>query len=127
MNVVFTLQEIAVFILFLLAVGVGVYLIIALRNINSLAREINQVVEANRSNIDLTLSYLPEISENLRESSIGIRKSVSQTEAAIDVLTENVTDAVTTVNKAADSITTYSVIVTEIVKTLMDMFAKAKK
>jgi predicted PurR-regulated permease PerM len=127
MNVVFTLQEIAVFILFLLAVGVGVYLIIALRNINSLTREINQVVEANRSSIDLTLSYLPEISENLRESSIGIRKSVCQTEAAIDVLTDNVTDAVTTVNKAADSITTYSVIVTEIVKTLMDMFAKAKK
>jgi len=127
MNAVFTLQEIAVFILFLLAVGVGVYLIITLRNINSLAREINQVVEANRPGIDLTLSYLPEISENIRESSIGIRKSVCQTEAAIDVLTDNVTDAVTTVNKAADSITTYSVIVTEIVKTLMDMFAKAKK
>ena len=127
MNAVFTLQEIAVFILFLLAVGVGVYLIIALRNINSLAREINQVMEANRPHIDLTLSYLPEISENIRESSIGIRKSVCRTEAAIDVLTDNVTDAVTTVNKAADSITTYSVIVTEIVKTLMDMFVKAKK
>ncbi|MFP4348714.1 MAG: hypothetical protein ACOCWY_01710 [Thermodesulfobacteriota bacterium] len=127
MNAVFTLQEIAVFILFNLAVGVGIYLIIVLRNINSLAREINEVVEANRTSIDLTLSYLPEISENIRESSIGIRKSVCQTEAAIEVLTDNVTDAVTTVNKAADSITTYSVIVTEIVKTLMDMFGKTKK
>lgn len=127
MNASFTLQEIAGFFLFLLACGVGVYATITLRNINSLTRQIAKIVESNRADIEQSISYLPEISENLRESSIGIRKSVCRTEAAIDVVTDNVTDAVATVNKAADSITTYSVIVTEIVKTLIDMFSKTKK
>ncbi len=127
MNITITLGDLGFFILFLLVLGIGAYLAVTLKNLNGLIREIQKRLDANSKNIDQSLANLSVITENLNEASFGVKRSVNQTEAVIDQVSTNVGDTLIAVHKTADSISTYSIIVTEIVKTLMVFFAKGKK
>jgi methyl-accepting chemotaxis protein len=127
MNITITLEELGFFILFLLVLGVGAYLVATLKNLNGLVGEIRELLDANRKNIDQTLANLPVITENLNEASFGVKRGVNQTEGVIEQVSANVGDTLIAVNKTADSISTYSILVTEIVKAVMDLFSKGKK
>ena len=127
MNITISLEELGLFVLFILILGVGAYLAVTLKNLNGLVKEIRELLDANRKNIDQSLTHLPAIAENLNEASYGVKKGVNQTEAIIEQVSANVGDTLIAVHKTADSISTYSIIVTEIVKALMDLFPKWKK
>ena len=127
MNITITLEELGFFILFLLVLGVGAYLVVTLKNLNGLVKDIRDLLDANRKNIDQSLANLPVITENLNEASFGVKRGVNQTEAVIEQVSDNVGDTMIAVHKTADSISTYSIIVTEVIKAVMDLFSKAKK
>jgi methyl-accepting chemotaxis protein len=127
MNITITLEDLGFFILFLLALGVGVYLAVTLKNLNGLVKEIRDLLGANRKNIDQSLANLPVITENLNEASFGVKRGVNQTEEVIEQVSANVGETMIAVHKTADSISTYSIIVTEIVKSVMDLFSKGKR
>jgi hypothetical protein len=127
MNITITLEELGYFILFLLALGVGVYLIVTLNNLNGLVKEVRARLDANRQHIDQSLAHLPVITENINDASFGVKRGVEQTEAMIDQVNANMGDTLVAVHKTADSISTYSILVTEIIKSVMDIFSKGKK
>jgi methyl-accepting chemotaxis protein len=127
MNITITLEDLGFFILFLLALGIGVYLAVTLKNLNGLVKEIRDLIGANRKNIDQSLANLPVITENLNEASFGVKRGVNQTEEVIEQVSANVGETMIAVHKTADSISTYSIIVTEIVKSVMDLFSKGKR
>jgi methyl-accepting chemotaxis protein len=127
MNITITLEDLGFFILFLLALGVGVYLAVTLKNLNGLVKEIRDLLGANRKNIDQSLANLPVITENLNEASFGVKRGVNQTEEVIEQVSANVGETMIAVHKTADNISTYSIIVTEIVKSVMDLFSKGKR
>jgi ABC-type transporter Mla subunit MlaD len=126
MNITINLVDLAYGILFLLVLGIGGYLFVTLKNLNGLLAEVRELLEINRQNIDQSLTNLPVITENLSEASFGIKRGVGQAEEIIDQVSDNVGDALVTVNKTADTLSTYSVIVTEIVKSLAKVIWKVK-
>lgn len=126
MNITISLVDLAYTLLFLLVLGVGFYLFVTLKNLNGLLSEVRGLLEENRQNIDQSLTHLPVITENLNEASFGIKNGVQQAEAVLDQVSDNVSDAMVTVNKTADTLSTYSVIVTEVVKSLAKVIWKVK-
>lgn len=126
MQLTIHLKDLGYVILFFLALGIGAYLIIMIKNINLFVRELRETFHKSRKNIEETARELPEIADNLKKTSIDLRAGAQRTEKTLEVLSENITEAAVTVNRTADSITTYSVLITEIVKGMMEVFGKDK-
>ncbi len=125
MNITISLYELGGLILFLLAVGVGIYLAVTLKNLNGLIRRINGLVEENSEEFTATVAALPEISRNLSQASNGLRKSMEQAESAVETIAGNVNETAVVVGRTADQITTYAVVAAEVVKAVAEIFSRS--
>ncbi|MFS8542104.1 MAG: hypothetical protein LOD89_08440, partial [Tissierellales bacterium] len=64
MTTTLTLQDLFNFILYLLGVGVLIYLIVLIKNINSVASDIRHLLTSNRKEIDTLIKELSETVQN---------------------------------------------------------------
>lgn len=85
----FSYSQLAWFILFCLAVCVGVLLIIALVRMNRILYNIKKTFESNNENINKTLSVLPEAAENLNDITATVKESLDKAGAAIGLNTSD--------------------------------------
>lgn len=70
-------------VLFILATGVLFYLLLALANLVGILRNLNRMLDKNRSNIDHTLKKLPEITDNIAKVTDTIKKEMDSIEKVI--------------------------------------------
>lgn len=70
-------------VLFILATGVLFYLLLAVANLVGILKNLNRMLEKNRSNIDNTLEKLPEITENVAKVSEIITEEMESIQKVI--------------------------------------------
>ncbi len=127
MTVTISFYQVALFLLLIVMIAAGAYLIIALRNFNRLMGNLNIIAEANRQDIIKALALMPTIAENVNDASIGARNSLVQAEAAIDVIGANMAKTAVSVSQTADQVTNYSIVVAEVAKALVHAFSNHRK
>lgn len=127
MNIAITLQEIMWIILFLVAVGVGIFLILAIKNIVGILKKVNTIVDDNEKSINTILTEAPIIMDN-------VNKITEDLQETIEVVTPSVTHIVSNVDTISTDITntvekvTYTVdVVGESVQETADMLKDSKK
>jgi len=81
----FSYSQLAWFILFCLAVCVGILLIIALVKINRILYNFKKTYESNNENIDKTLSILPETVENVNDIVVTVKENINKAGAVIGI------------------------------------------
>ena len=67
-------QSVGIFLLFVLVMTLGIYIILAIRNFNKTLKNINKVIETNEQNIEKTISSLPIIVDNVENITNTIDK-----------------------------------------------------
>lgn len=107
MQVSISLFDLWVAVLFVIGAAVGVYAIIALRGIQSAAREVTDFVRQHRAEGDKTVVHLVAAAENASVITSELRGSLGDAEKALQVISRNTTDTVLRVNETADQVATY--------------------
>ncbi len=124
MTATLTLQDLFKFILYMLGIGVGTYLVLILKNVNKILNQARTITEANEKSIDTTIKQLPEISENIngitKEAKVvlnqltpeinGLVKNANSISGNISSITENIDS---TTNKVSGTIDTVSESISE--------------
>jgi hypothetical protein len=82
------LGYLGLFILFVLGVAVGAYILILVRNLNSSLKVVKKILKENEENINKTLIDVPVISKNLVEITETVKTEAKVVENAFNSLNE---------------------------------------
>jgi len=122
-----TLNELGTFIVFALIVVAGGYVIMTLRNINGLIKEVTVLLQKNKEHFNQIIPTINVISEDTAKITKDLKKSVDEAGEAIRTISHETTDTVLTINETADHLAEYAIVIGEIVKAIFNMFSANKK
>lgn len=122
-----TLNELGIFIFFVLVVVAIGYAILALRNINGLVKEVTTVLQSNRDHFNQIIPNVNKVSENTARISEELMLSVGEAGDAIKTISHGTADTVLTINQTADQLAKYALMVGEVVKIIINMFSSSDK
>lgn len=92
--------ELIVLVLFVLGSALLFYLILAVANLLRILKNVNQLIEKNKGNIDKTVGKLPEIADNTAK----ITKTVNESIDGLGKIVSDVGKVTDTVKKGAETI-----------------------
>jgi ABC-type transporter Mla subunit MlaD len=90
MTTTLTLQDLFNFILYLLGVGVLIYLIVLIKNINSVASDIRHLLTSNRKEIDTLIKELSETVQNANTISNQSKEIITSVSSDAKKLVRNI-------------------------------------
>lgn len=99
-----TIEALAIFILFFLAVIVSIFLVITLKSLNSLLKKLGKIVESNTENINKTINILPETITNVNEATISMKGTLDKAGSVIGTIDGAVTDTVVSISDTTDNV-----------------------
>lgn len=140
LNMTVSLQDIFIFLILILLIVLGAYLILALRNANEVLKYARNILKTNEESIEKLIKPIPVITENLAKATKDapevmanmkaitgtIKDGVVKAEEAVDVIGEGIAETVSVVRGSAEDITAYIKIISEVVKIIIGVFSKSK-
>jgi methyl-accepting chemotaxis protein len=127
MDYAIPVDQLAWFIVFLLAIGAGIYLFLTLRNLNGLIRDVGALVHKNREHLDRSAADLPKITANAVIISQELRTQVTDMGESLDQVSDSVTDTAETVHQTAEEVSTYALLISDVIKAGIDLFANSDR
>ncbi|MCG8540538.1 MAG: DUF948 domain-containing protein [Clostridia bacterium] len=82
------LNDLGMMILWAALLVLIVYLILVLKKFNDTIREVNEIIEVNKENIEKTLGEMPSIAKNIDEITGEVAHDVKAVRDTIDTITE---------------------------------------
>nr|WP_321397268.1 hypothetical protein [uncultured Desulfobacter sp.] len=122
-----TLNELGIFIIFVLITVAGGYAIVTLRNMNGFIKKATALIQKNTDHFNRIVPNIYEISENAARVSEEFKKSIGEAGEAIRTISHETTDTVLTINETAEYLANYALLIGEIVRTIANMFSSNKK
>lgn len=117
-------RDLGLVILFLIAVGLSVYLFIALNHLTSILKKVRELLDKHGSNIDKTMDRLPSIAANIDEAAVNVKQGVEKAAATVDAVGDTISETVVAVSSGTQEAVEYVKIISEIIKVLVNTFAK---
>ena len=124
MDGMISIKDLTNFVLFAIGVSVGVFLIIALINLNKLIKHVNQIIEENKANINTTMSVIPKAADNLNQAAVSVKSTVDKAGNMIENIEGTVSEAAATVEDTTEGLVDAVKAIINIVKTIMSLFSK---
>ena len=122
-----TLNELGIFIVFVLIVVAGGYAILTLRNINGLIKEATVLLQKNKEHVNQIIPTINVISEDTAQITKELKKNIDEAGEAIRTISHETADTVLTINETADHLAEYAIVIGEIVKAVFNVFSANKK
>lgn len=122
-----TLNALGNFIIFILILMVGGYILVTLKNINGLLGEIKQTVQKNKDHINQIIPNVNEISKNSVTISNDLKTSVNEVGVSIRMISQETIDAAVMINETVNRLTQYTNSMSEIVRAIICLFSSDKK
>ena len=110
------LSDLALTILFILAVAIGGYLLLVLSQALKTIRRVQGIISAQDTAIQQSLSQLPTVLANLNALTLSLRHSADMANATLDSLQDEVVSTVEDLRDGLETVTLYSRAIGEIVK-----------
>ncbi len=127
MELVITLGQLAWAIVIIVLVGVGIYAAMALKNLNKLMQQVNEMMEKNHENLNRLIPNITQISDDAVLITEDLRQTVGETREALEVITLTTREKVNKFNETADNVGTYAIIAGEAAKILIEVLSDRKK
>ncbi|BEP27697.1 hypothetical protein [Helicovermis profundi] len=105
-EIIFTLKDIGMFVLWLLLCGILVYIILLLKNLYSSLKVVKGIIKNNEESINKVLDESPGISKNINDISKEVAYDLSVFKGTIDNIaetSESVTGVIKDNNTVVDS------------------------
>lgn len=104
MSASLTIKDLFSLILFLLGIGIGVYLVLILSKFNKIISKASDIIEDNMSELDSTIKTLPEISYNVSEISRETNHAIKMLTPELEKVLRNTSHISETVSGITDSV-----------------------
>ncbi len=123
MRVTLDLSAVAWFIIFCIAVTVGVFLIILLINCLKVVKKVNNIIENNSESITNTISALPETLKSVDELAVSTKGTIDKANSIVSSVEENVTDSF---SFNAENILNIINVASSVIKSIINAFTSSK-
>jgi len=123
MPISITLNQLSIFIVFVLILVVGGYAVVTLRNVNNLILSAKATLNKNNDHIDRIIPQIDEISANLAIISKGLVIDMEEAGEAVRTISSKSAETVLTVNALVANLANYTMGIGEIVKALANLFS----
>ena len=99
-----TFEDLALFVVVCMAVVVGIFLVIALKNLIALLRKVNKLVDSSKDDIEKTVKVLPKAVSNLSDVAESLKDTSDKAGVVIGTIDGAVTSTVETVNDTSENV-----------------------
>jgi uncharacterized protein YoxC len=124
-TITISLPDLGLFILFVLACGVAVFLIMTLYNINRVVKKVNSIMEAGSEDLNKTIALLPETVGNVNEVAVSVKSNVDKIGSVVESVEGAVAETAAAVtDKTQDALEIVRIAGT-VVKTILNAFSKS--
>ncbi|QNU68259.1 hypothetical protein EHE19_007560 [Ruminiclostridium herbifermentans] len=123
MRVTVDLSAVAWFVIFCLAVIVGVFLIILLINCLKVVKKVSNLIDNNANSVTNTISALPETLKSVDELAVSAKGTIDKANSIVSTVEENVTDSFS-IN--AENILNIINIASSVIKSILNAFTSSK-
>ncbi len=123
MRVTVDLSAIAWFIIFCIAVTVGVFLIILLINCLKVVKKVSNIVDNNSESITNTISALPGTLKSVDELAVSTKGTIDKANSIVSSVEENVADSF---SFNAENILNIINIASSVIKSIISAFTSSK-
>jgi len=127
MSVTIDLSVIAWFVIFCLAVVIGIFLIILLRNCLKVVDEVNKIIKSNSENIEKTLTALPSTVKSVDELAVSAKGTLDKATSMVATVEDTVTDTIDSFSFNAENVLSIINIASSVVKSIISAFSSSKK
>jgi uncharacterized protein YoxC len=117
----FSLYDLGMFVLFIILVITGVYLIAVLQRAFYALSQASKIMDANQDDLRKTFSMFPEVLANLNELAVILKETADQTSNAFGSLQNDVTD---TVDDLRDGLQTFAAYIKVFSEAFKAVFSK---
>ncbi len=100
-QIIFTFQDLLLFLLWGLVVAIFVLLIMILLRSYKIVKALNKTIEDNRTHIDKTLAIVPKLSENLEKISTEVEHDLNAFTPTVDNIAETSENVTSKLNENA--------------------------
>ncbi len=122
-----TYAQLGWMILFVVIIGIGVFAVMVLKNLNQLIKGVNEILQENMAEFKRLIPNLAAVSDNARTITDDVRQLVSEGAQAVDQVTESTRETMLKLNRTTDHLGSYALIIGEVAKVLVDLYYKEKK
>ena len=119
--------DLGLIMLFLVIPAIGGYLVITLKNANRFIQEARNTLVFNQEQIHKTIGNLHRITETGVVISREVLESVGKAGKAIEIISRDTTETMLAINKTADDIGMYALVIGEITKVVTRLFVPDRK
>lgn len=125
LNMSIPLRDLLWAILFILAAGVGVMLIVVLSKVFSILKRVDGIVAENSENINNLLTVIPETVNSINEGVQSVKRTVDNAGDTIGFISDSVAPKAGGFLDGADGIIDIVKIIGEVVRAAMHYFKKS--
>lgn len=122
-----TYAQLGWIILFVVAIAIGLFAAMVLKNLNQLLKGVNEILKENMADLKRLIPNLAAVSDDAREITDDVSKLVREGAQAVDQVTESTRETVLKLNRTTDHLSSYAVIIGEIARVLVDLYYSYKE
>ncbi len=126
MSVTVDLSVVAWFILFCIAVVIGVFLIMLLKNCLKVVDRVNNILDSNSESIGKTLEALPSTVKSIDELAVSARGTLDKATSVVSTVEDTVTETIDSFSFNAENVLSIINIASSVVKSIISAFSAKK-
>jgi len=127
MSITVDLSVIAWFLIFCIAIVIGIFLIILLRNCLKVLDKVNKIIESNSENIEKTLTALPSTVKSVDELAVSAKGTLDKATSMVTTVEDTITETIDSFSINAENVLSIINIASSVVKSIISAFSTSKK
>jgi methyl-accepting chemotaxis protein len=124
MFVTVDLSVIAWFIIFCIAVVVGIFIIILLKNCLKVVDKVNKILDVNSESIEKTITALPSAIESVDGLAVSAKQTMDKATSVVSTVEDSVTETIDSFSFNAENVLSIINIASSVVKSILSAFSK---
>lgn len=127
MRVTIDFSVLAWFVIFCIAVVIGVFLIILLRSCLKVMDKVNKIIDNNSESIEKTLTALPSTVKSVDELAVSAKGTLDKATSVVATVEDTVIETIDSFSFNAENVLSIINIATAVVKSIISAFSSSKK
>jgi len=126
MSITLDLSVLAWFIIFCIAVVIGVFLIILLRNCLKVVDKVNKILDSNSESIEKTLEVLPSTVKSIDELAVSAKGTLDMATSVVSTVEDTVAETIDSFSFNAENVLSIINVASSVVKSIISAFSSKK-
>lgn len=127
MTFTLTLNGVLIFLASIAGIVLLIYLIMTAIKLNRILKDVKDILDKNKNNVDSIMISLPKISSNIEGITGELNDGVQSIASTVGTIEKSMVKTTKAMEEKTENIVDYIYVVTDVVKAIIGMFQKKKK